>query len=80
MLGLMARGFNVLFSAKTPTLRVVEDDPDDDKFIECAVELKADYVISGDRHLLAVGDYMGIKIQSPASCLEGWQDSTLPPP
>ena len=44
----------------------VEDDPDDDKFIECAVALKADFVVTGDKALLAVKDYMGIKITRPA--------------
>ena len=43
----------------------VEDDPDDDKFIECAVALKADFVVTGDKALLAVEDYMGIKITTP---------------
>lgn len=32
--------------------QVIPDDPDDDKFIECAMECGADYIISGDKHLL----------------------------
>ncbi len=31
---------------------VVKDDPDDDKFIECALECNAEFIISGDKHLL----------------------------
>ena len=65
LLSLFARGFHVIFAAKTPKLGVVEDDPDDDKFIECAVALKADSVISGDKALTAIQDYMGVKIVSP---------------
>jgi len=49
LLALFARGLNVQFTAKTPELRVVKEDPDDDKFIECAVVLKAEVIISGDR-------------------------------
>lgn len=41
---------------------VLMDDPDDDKFIECAVALGADYIISGDKALLQVGQYKKIKI------------------
>lgn len=65
LLGLFARGFHVVFTARTPELHVVEDDPDDNKFIECAVALKADFIISGDKALTAIQDYMGIKIVNP---------------
>ena len=37
LLGLFARAFHVVFTAKTQALHVVEDDPDDREFIECAV-------------------------------------------
>ena len=40
----------------------VQDDPDDNKFIECALECKANYFISGDRHLLNLKEYEGTKI------------------
>lgn len=44
------------------TLHVVADDPDDDRVLECAVAGKAEFVISGDRHLLQLGAYEGISI------------------
>lgn len=65
LLGLFARGFHVVFTAKTHELHVVDDDPDDNKFIECAVALKAEYIITGDKALTSIQDYMGIKIVSP---------------
>lgn len=65
LLDLFAQGFHSVFTAKTPKLHVVEDDPDDNKFIECAVALKADFIISGDKALTAIQDYMGIKIINP---------------
>ena len=48
--------------AITGQLRVVADDPDDDKVVECAIVGKADYIVTGDRHLLALGQYSGISI------------------
>jgi len=69
LLGLFAHGFNVVFTAKTPELHVVEKDPDDNMFIECAVALKAKFVISGDKALKEIQDYMTIKIVSPREFL-----------
>ena len=51
-------------------LRVVERDPSDDKFIECAVTGKAQVIISGDKDLLSLGRYRQIRIQSPARFLD----------
>ncbi len=58
------------FSRDTPKLKVMKNDPDDDKFIECAVALQAEYIISGDQALLAVERYMNIKIVSSREFLE----------
>lgn len=41
-------------------------DPDDDKFLECAVEAGADYIVSEDRDLLDIGEFRGIKIANVA--------------
>ena len=38
-------------------LTAVPGDPDDNRVLECAVAGKADFVVSGDRHLLRLGDY-----------------------
>jgi len=70
LLAILSSGFNLEFTNKTPDLKVVKDDPDDDKFIECAVRLKADVVISGDKALLKIQEYNGIKIISPKQFLE----------
>ena len=47
-------------------LRVVTDDPDDDKFVECALMAGALLIVSGDYHLLDLGEYEGIRILSAA--------------
>ena len=43
-------------------LDVIKDDPDDNRVLECAAEGKADYIVSGDRHLLKLESYAGIPI------------------
>jgi putative PIN family toxin of toxin-antitoxin system len=43
---------------------VVVDDPSDNHFIDCAVAAKADYLITGDRHLLSLDTFRMIKIVS----------------
>jgi uncharacterized protein len=50
-------------------LRVVERDPSDNKFLECAMTGKARVIISGDKDLLSIGRYRSISIQSPAKFL-----------
>ena len=40
----------------------VSRDPDDDKFISCAVDGKCIYIVSGDNDLLSVGNYGNIEI------------------
>jgi putative PIN family toxin of toxin-antitoxin system len=46
-------------------IEAVEDDPDDDKILECAVAGDVDYLVSGDSHLLDLENYRGIPICSP---------------
>ena len=65
LLSLFAHGLHVVFTAKTPELKIVEKDPDDDMFIECAVVLKAEFVITGDKALKTIQEYMRTKIVSP---------------
>jgi uncharacterized protein len=43
-------------------LKVVTADPDDDRIIECAVDGKADVIVSNDHHLLNLKAYAGIPI------------------
>ena len=45
---------------------IIKEDPDDNKFLEAAVEGKADYIVSGDKDLRRLNVFMGIKIISPA--------------
>jgi hypothetical protein len=51
-------------------LQVVPEDPTDDKYVSCAVEAGAEYIITGDEHLKSVGEYQGIRILAPAQFLQ----------
>lgn len=54
----------------TSLLNVVERDPDDDKFIECAVDGRCEYVVSKDRHLLDLERYDQIRIVTVGKFLD----------
>lgn len=43
----------------------VDDDPDDDMFVELAVAGDAAYIVSGDDDLRRLDDYDGVRIVSP---------------
>ena len=51
-------------------LNAVPDDPDDNRVLECAVAGKAEFIVSGDRHLLRQGSYEGIAIVTVRQFLE----------
>jgi len=65
-----ASGEGVLYTANPPAIEGVSSDPEDDKFLECALELEAECVVSGDSDLLEPGSYMGIPIFTPREVLE----------
>ena len=44
------------------TVDVIKEDPSDNRIVECAVEAGAEYIVSGDRHLLRLGSYGDISI------------------
>lgn len=52
------------------TLSIAKKDEYDNRILECAVEGKAQYIVSGDKqHLLPLKEYQGVKILSPAEFL-----------
>lgn len=48
------------------TYRIVKADPSDDKIIECAEESKADYIVTGDKHLLQLKRWKRVRIIKPS--------------
>ena len=53
-------------AVKLPPL---QSDPSDTKYLECAVEGKADFIISGDHHLTDLNTFQKIRIVAPATFL-----------
>ena len=52
------------------TLSITKGDEDDNRILECAVEGKVQYIVSGDKqHLLPLKEYQGVKILSPSEFL-----------
>jgi putative PIN family toxin of toxin-antitoxin system len=45
--------------------QVIKNDPDDDKFIETAIAGEAAFIVSGDRHLLRLNEFKGVRILTP---------------
>ena len=54
----------------TEEVEIVKNDPDDNKFIEAALEAKADFIVSQDKHLLVIKEYQRIKIVHPEEFLK----------
>ncbi len=73
LLNIFSEGHNIIFSATTPSLKIIEQDPDDNMFIECAVALGCSHIISGDKHLQQVKNYIRIKIVKPKEFLIQFQ-------
>jgi putative PIN family toxin of toxin-antitoxin system len=52
------------------TIAAVPDDPDDNKYLAAALEGRADFVVSGDAHLLDLHEYEGIHMITPRTFLD----------
>jgi putative PIN family toxin of toxin-antitoxin system len=51
-------------------IEIIEKDVDDNRILECAVAFGADFIISGDNHLLELKIYNGIRIIRASDFLE----------
>lgn len=50
-------------------LYIIKDDPSDNMFLECALAGQADFIVSGDEHLLELKIFRGIPILNPRDFL-----------
>lgn len=48
----------------------VKEDPSDNKILECAVEARADFIVTYNKHLLKIREFEGIRIVSPTEFLK----------
>lgn len=53
---------------------IVKEDADDNKIIECAIACKADYIVSGDKHLLRLKRYKKTDVISAAELIRLLRD------
>ncbi|MCW4008679.1 MAG: putative toxin-antitoxin system toxin component, PIN family [Candidatus Bathyarchaeota archaeon] len=60
----------VRFVEVSKRVNVVMEHPADDKFIECALAASADYIVSGDMHLLKIGSYQKTRISMVSEFLQ----------
>jgi putative PIN family toxin of toxin-antitoxin system len=51
-------------------VKAVAEDPDDNKYIEAALEGRAQYIVTGDSHLKSLKSYRGIRIVTPRVFLD----------
>lgn len=61
---------NSIIVKPLPKPNIVKDDPDDNKFIECAAAGQAEYIVTQDKHLLKIGEYENINIIPPLEFLK----------
>ena len=52
---------------------VIKRDPDDDKILACATAAQAEWIVSGDDHLLSLKRYKRIPIVTPSQFLRAWE-------
>jgi putative PIN family toxin of toxin-antitoxin system len=58
------------FVSPKAKLHIIKKDPQDNMILECAIESEADFIISGDIHLLELSEFRKIKISKPADFLK----------
>ena len=63
-------GLNTLFVDAPKEQNWIEDDPADNKFIACAISLRAEYIVSGDPHLKRAGRIEEVEIVPPREMLK----------
>ena len=56
--------------AQNPGKNIVHTDPSDDKFIHCAINGNAEFIISGDEHLLSLRSVKNVRIVNPSEFMQ----------
>ena len=51
-------------------VKLIGEDPQDNKILECALAAGADYIVTGDSHLLKVGKFKQTTIITPRAFLD----------
>ncbi len=59
-----------VLAGNLPGLNIIKEDPEDNYILATAVAGKADYIISGDKHLLELNTFRGIAVVTPKEFCE----------
>jgi putative PIN family toxin of toxin-antitoxin system len=59
--------------------KIMKEDPEDDMVLRTAYDSKADYIVSGDKHLLSLREFEGIRIVSVDEMLKILEGKKLKP-
>jgi len=61
-------------------IEIVKKDPEDNKYLECALRAKAGFIVTNDQHLLAHDEFKGLRILPPGQFLRdcGLKKQRLP--
>lgn len=51
-------------------LKVIREDQEDNRILDCALQAKADFIVSGDKHLLKLKKFRNIEILTPREFLD----------
>ncbi len=65
-----ALGETATLIEELPDIVAVPRDPKDDHIVACAVAAEADCLVTGDDHMLSLGQYRGIRIVTPRQFLD----------
>lgn len=69
LMSFIEKNVNILFVENPEEDQWITDDPEDNKFIACAIALKANFIVSGDSHLTRAKKAGNIKIITPSEIL-----------
>jgi putative PIN family toxin of toxin-antitoxin system len=67
---------SILVPGKASTQGTISDDPSDEMFLAAALDAKADFIISGDKHLLNLQIFQDIPIVTPRAFLNYLEQET----
>ena len=74
ILGLIVQNTELVQSTDLP--EPVSEDPDDDKFLACALASNTRIIVSGDNDLLKVSGYANIRVLTPKAFVSGFLDQS----
>ncbi|MEC4681797.1 MAG: putative toxin-antitoxin system toxin component, PIN family [Nitrososphaerales archaeon] len=71
----LIRSMAVVVVDPKESISVVKGSGTDNRILECALEAKANFLITGDKeHLLPLRNFLGIRIVSPAEFLDSYSE------